>query len=431
MICRWGEQMGHKMNHRLGTNVAAAPAGTDRESASCAGGSRHKGAVVSIAVIAVLGTAAWDSAWAQCTTTASGTAGFGTNNALILNAVTSGLSSTSGAVLGAINTMDTAFLAQGSAFVATPSTQKPDQVFSGVWLREVGGHATTSSTGTVNSANIFGVNVPGTTTCPTKVGQEYGGVQAGVDLGKVNLGGNGANIYFGLTGGYAESTSHDNAAPNSAGTQALFGGGYATLSYGSFFTDVMVRGNFYQMQVESPMLEMHDVGFKAHGISVSANAGYNIAIPKSTWFVEPSVGIVYSVVNVDPVTIPGNFAIGGLVSPGFVQFDQIKSTLGRAGVRIGTNLNFGMVVVQPFLTASAWHEFQGDSAATYNGNFAGFLTSFQMSNSRLGTYGQYSAGAAAQLANSGWAGYARLDLREGSNIEGIGVNGGLRYSFNP
>jgi hypothetical protein len=49
----------------------------------------------------------------------------------------------------------------------------------------------------------------------------------------------------------------------------------------------------------------------------------------------------------------------------------------------------------------------------------------------LGTYGQFSAGAAAQLANSGWAGYARLDIREGSNIEGIAVNGGLRYAFAP
>jgi len=412
--------MGHVMNHRFRTNAAPG---------------RRKGAVLCVAAIGLLGIATWDSAKAQCTSTAAGSAGFGAGNAAILNTVAGGLSSTSGAVLGAINTMDTAFIAQGSAFVTSPGNPKPDQLASGAWLRAVGGRAATTSTGTVNGAQIFGVNVPGTTTCNNKVREEYGGVQAGMDLGKVNLGGSGANIYLGVTGGYAESSSHDNGVPNSAATQALFGGGYATLSYGRFFADVMVRANFYRLQVESPGLEMHDNGFGAHGVSVSSNAGYNIPVPNSNWFIEPSLGVIYSLVTVDAVTIPGNFGIGGLVSPGVLQFDQIKSSLGRAGVRIGTNMNLGKVAVQPFLTASVWHEFQGDSTAMYSGNFnslgTSFPTAFQVSNTRLGTYGQYSAGAAAQLANTGWAGYARLDLREGSNIEGVGVNGGVRYSINP
>jgi outer membrane autotransporter protein len=407
--------MGHEMNHRFRTNEAPG---------------RRKGAMLCVAAIAALGTATWDSAQAQCTSTATGISG-GAANAAILNSVTGGISSTSGAVLGAINTMDTTFLAQGSAFVTSPGNPKPDQLASGVWLRAVGGRAATTSTGTVNGAQIFGVGVPGTTTCPTKVREEYGGYQAGMDLGKVNLGGSGANIYFGVTGGYAESSSHDNAVPNSAQTQSLFGGGYATLSYGRFFADVMVRANFYRLQVESPVLEMHDDGFGAHGVSVSSNAGYNIAIPNSNWFIEPSLGIVYSLVTVDQVSIPGNFGIGGLVPQGALQFDQIKSSLGRAGVRIGTNMNVGKVALQPFVTASVWHEFQGDSTAMYTGSFAGLPTSFQVSTSRLGTYGQYSAGAAAQLANTGWAGYARVDFREGSNIEGVGANGGLRYSFSP
>jgi outer membrane autotransporter protein len=421
--------MGHATNRRIRTNRASLPGG--QGPASCARRFGRYGAIFGVAAIAVLGMATWDTAQAQCTSTASGSAGFGAANSEILVASTSGISSTSGAILSAVNTMDTAFLAQGSAFVATPANQKPDQVFSGIWLRAVGGRATTTTIGTVNNATVLGTNVPGMTNCSSKVGQEYGGVQAGWDIGKVNLGNSGANIYFGATGGYAESNAHDNLVPNSLGTQAFFAGGYATFSYGSFFTDVMVRANFYKMQVESPVLEMHDEGFNAHGVSFSANAGYNIAVPNSTWFIEPSAGIVYSVVTVDPVTIPGNFGIGGLVSQGVLQFDDIKSTLGRLGVRIGTTMTFGMVVVQPFVTASIWHEFQGVSTSSYSGSFSGFATAFQVSSTRLGTYGQYSAGAAAQLANSGWAGYARLDIREGSNIDGVGVNGGLRYSFNP
>jgi outer membrane autotransporter protein len=406
---------------------AGASLPTLQGSASRVGRIGRNGAAFILAAMA--GMATWDTAWAQCNSTATGSAGFGVPNASILTAVAGGITSTSGAILGAVNTMDTAFLAQGSAFVATPSSQKPDQ--SGVWLRGVGGQATTSSTGTVNGATVLGVSVPGTTNCATRVGQEYGGFQAGADIGKINLGGSGANVYFGVTAGYAESNAHDNTVPNSLGVQASFVGGYATFSYGSFFADVMVRGNFFNMKVESPVLEMHDDGFNAHGVSVSASAGYNIAVPNSTWFIEPSASIVYSVVKVDQVSIPGNFAIGGLVSPGVLQIDDIKSTLGRLGVRIGTNMNLGMLVVQPFVTASVWHEFQGDSTASYNGSFAGLATAFQTSSTRLGTYGQYSVGAVAQVANSGWAGYARLDFREGQNIEGVGVNGGLRYSFNP
>jgi opacity protein-like surface antigen len=297
-------------------------------------------------------------------------------------------------------------------------------------LREVGGRATTNSTGTVNSANVFGNNVIGSTNCTANVRQEYGGVQAGVDLGKLNWAGGGADVHYGITAGYAASSGHDNAAPTSLETQASFVGGYGTLAYGDFFADLMIRRNFYQIEaIEAPILELHNGRFKADGTSVSGNIGYNIPSPGSTWFVEPSAGFVYSVVKLDQLTIPGNIGIHGLVSPGVIQFDDVKSTLGRLGVRVGTNVSIGNVAVQPFVTASVWHEFEGPAVSTFNGNFNDLPTTFQVSNSRLGTYGQYSIGAAAQLANSGWAGYARLDVREGSNIEGVGINAGLRYTF--
>jgi outer membrane autotransporter protein len=328
--------------------------------------------------------------------------------------------------------MDTAFLAQGSAFVTSPASQNPDQPFAGLWSRLVGGQATTSSTGTVNGAQVFSLPVPGTTTCVSNVRQQYGGVQVGADVGRLNFGASGANIHFGVTGGYALSNSSDNSVPTSAEVQAIFVGGYATLTKGSFFADLMVRGNFYQIQqLESSFLEEHSGGFNANGISVSGSAGYNFAIANSSWFVEPSAGFVYSVVKSDQWIIPGNSPVGGFVSPGTVKFDDIKSTLGRLGVRFGTNVNFGNVDVQPFVTASLWHEFEGSSAANYNGISGGQSTVFQVSSTRLGTYTQYSAGASARLANTAWAGYARLDIREGSNLQGIGMNGGLRYSFTP
>jgi hypothetical protein len=38
---------------------------------------------------------------------------------------------------------------------------------------------------------------------------------------------------------------------------------------------------------------------------------------------------------------------------------------------------------------------------------------------------------AGQLLNTGWLGYARVDFRTGDNIEGVSVNGGIRYQFTP
>ena len=53
------------------------------------------------------------------------------------------------------------------------------------------------------------------------------------------------------------------------------------------------------------------------------------------------------------------------------------------------------------------------------------------STSRVGTYGQYSLGVAAQVVNTGWLGFARVDYRDGDNIQGWTGNAGIRYQFTP
>jgi opacity protein-like surface antigen len=53
------------------------------------------------------------------------------------------------------------------------------------------------------------------------------------------------------------------------------------------------------------------------------------------------------------------------------------------------------------------------------------------STSRVGTYGQYSLGIAGQIVNTGWLGFARIDYRDGNNINGYTGNVGIRYQFTP
>ena len=53
------------------------------------------------------------------------------------------------------------------------------------------------------------------------------------------------------------------------------------------------------------------------------------------------------------------------------------------------------------------------------------------STTRVGTFGQFSAGLAGQLTDSSWVGFVRGDYRIGQNIAGWTANAGLRYNFVP
>ena len=77
--------------------------------------------------------------------------------------------------------------------------------------------------------------------------------------------GTGENIFFGVTAGYARSTAYDNNVAFSGSFEAPFLGAYSVLTYGNFFADVMLRGNFYQMQLENPLVSIRDQSLNAHG----------------------------------------------------------------------------------------------------------------------------------------------------------------------
>ena len=51
--------------------------------------------------------------------------------------------------------------------------------------------------------------------------------------------------------------------------------------------------------------------------------------------------------------------------------------------------------------------------------------------STFGTFGQYSLGFASQVAGTGWLSFARVDYRNGPNLQGLSGTGGIRYQFTP
>jgi opacity protein-like surface antigen len=334
--------------------------------------------------------------------------------------------------------MDTAFLSQGNAFVSSPKSDRPDFAVGGIWIRGIGGEVETSSTGTATSP-VAGFS--GTVTCNTTVREGYGGVQVGQDLGELNFGGTAANLHFGWTAGYAEANAHDvNGLGTSGNFQAPFAGVYGVFTYGNFFADALARVNFYEMRLSDSLAGANNQGLDARGVSFGASIGYNIPLYLN-WFLEPSLGIIHSNTTIDSLSVyevipPSARTIGicgsstaACLIAGVINFDDVESTLGHAGVRVGTNLTIGQLALQPFVTAAVWNEFEGPTTTTFvNGtpSLAGTV-----STTRVGTYGQYSAGAAAQILDTGWLGYLRVDYREGEFINGVGLNGGLRYQFNP
>jgi opacity protein-like surface antigen len=355
-------------------------------------------------------------------------------------AAVAGVSASVGSLVSSIHTVNTAFLTQSSAFIGSPADPQPDQQGGGVWARGIGGHMTERSTATAGSI-MFGTPVSGNINCNTRTAEDFAGVQIGADVARLNV--NGWNFHAGSEVGYLGLGSHDttpaglNPPPSFRDNlQVPFVGIYGAATNGGFFVDGQVRWDFYQNQVSDSNNGLFGQHFDARGIGLTGNVGYNQDLGNH-WFIEPSAGVIWSRTQVDTMNVPGTIVAGsGSVPPWVLTIDDIQSTLGRLGARVGTSVASGNVLLQPFASASVFHEFQGGATASLTTNFASIgaplpTLSSSVSTSSLGTYGQFGVGVAAQFMNTGWVSYLRGDYRTGDNIEGWSLNGGLRYQFVP
>src|SRR6266566_6188202 len=279
-----------------------------------------------------------------------------------------GVSASVGSLVTSINSVNTAFLTQSSAFIGSPPNPQPDQQGGGVWARGVGGHLSTSTTATTGNINFNG-SVPGSITCNTRTLEDFAGVQIGADFARLNV--NGWNLHAGSTIGYLGAKTQDatpaglNPGPATFrdNLQIPFVGVYGAASYGGFLVDGQVRGDFFQNEVSDENHGLWGQHFNARSISLTGNVAYNQKLGNH-WFVEPSAGIVWSRTHVDPSNVPAIGIAGTPFAPGFAPpwiftVNDIESTLGRLSVRVGTTVVAGGVVWQPFAAASVIREFQG------------------------------------------------------------------------
>ena len=382
------------------------------------------------AIAFAMASSASTAAFAQnCTTNQTGTL-----NVTNIGQLAVPPGAASAALAGAIGNVNTAFLTQqGSAFVSAPSNPMPDQPGGGVWARGVGGqvnlNTTSVSTGVTNRADGLVSNA--TTTCNNAQHESFAGVQLGADIARLNW--SGWNVHLGTTAGYLGAKSTDNNGFSDT-FQVPFWGTYLVATKGRFFADLMVRQEFYNVNVNNVGSSYFNQPVGAHGWSVSTSAGYNFDLGNN-WFVEPSGGFIYSDTSVDSFVNPGTPT---LAIPGVISTNDVISEIGRLSIRGGRTIETPTVIWQPFASASVFREFAGNVTNNYsslpNGSFnGGILAPFAQttSTSRVGTYGQYSLGIAGQVVNTGWLGFVRVDYRDGANINGWTGNAGIRYQFTP
>jgi opacity protein-like surface antigen len=390
---------------------------------------------------AILGSAALEvglfgstGAWAQCTDTTP--LGFGqlfyplSNGAAI------------GSIVSTINAANTSFLTTTSAFVSAPGSPRPDQQGGGAWGRTIAGSTDSQSTGiTTPTSPILGdpALIGGNITCQSRTRIDYSGFQVGHDISILNSGGSGANWHWGVTAGYFEANAKDRTFGAFSGNiQVPFAGIYTAFTMGNLAIDGQARWDFLKNTISDKTNGLFGQTFDGQGFSLTGNASYNIPL-HNKWFVEPSAGVIWSRVQLDPLNVAGTFVLSTspfFAAPGTVQIGDIESLLGRLSLSVGTTFTSGQVTWQPFFTASLLHEFKGDVVTNIQTHFDaigifGVDSTATQTTSRVGTYGQFALGTAAVLGNTGWLGYGRVDYRIGENIEGWSVNAGLRYQFTP
>src|SRR5215470_15929491 len=142
------------------------------EANALACGAKTKGAILGAVALGLMLISA-TAAQAQCAATGS------LQNSPLSPTVAmavAGVSASVNALVTSINTANTAFLTQSSAFVGSPANPQPDQEGGGVWARGVGGHVTTSTTSTTTPNINFGGTVPGGINCNTRTTEDFAGV---------------------------------------------------------------------------------------------------------------------------------------------------------------------------------------------------------------------------------------------------------------
>jgi uncharacterized protein with beta-barrel porin domain len=247
--------------------------------------------------------------------------------------------------------------------------------------------------------------------------QDYFGGQLGLDIG----GGSGekGGFAFGVTGGYINSSLNFAGSPDRITFDAANVGVYGSYTSGNFFVNALGKYDYYWADMNMPTAGFSQ-DFK--GDAYGARGEFGLRFGSDSFFIEPAASISYVKTSFDDFTVFGTQ----------VNFDEDDGLRGRAGARIGGQLDMFGSKASFYLGGNYVHEFKGEDAVTFS---SGGQTLTYV-NGRPDDYGEALLGLSVGQAN-GISGFIEGSyIRSFSDddfgqlpIEGAGGRAGLRIRF--
>ena len=287
----------------------------------------RKSAILGGAALA-LGMLGSSGAWAQCTdnfnfraTNVPSPGQFAPVSVLAPLGTGSSLS----AFISTINSVNTAFLTNTTAFVSAPGKPQPDQQGGGVWGRVIGGSVDTKTTST-GSIDVSALGQPpdtGKQTCHTTVRQDYVGLSIRPRHLDPERRRHGSQLALGrdrrlLRGPHqgqdtrrdlhepelCRALLHSRRAPSAPKRKSPTSASIPPSPRATSSWMASCAFDYYTNSLSDSANGLFGQRLDARGVSLTGNVGYNIPL-HSGWFVEPSAGLVWSRVEIDPLNVPG------------------------------------------------------------------------------------------------------------------------------
>ena len=299
------------------------------------------------------------------------------------------------------------------SFITAAQGVAANTLSGGPWVRGKYGNENDSVTATA-----------GPVIAHTRTATEFSGFQVGGDIGVFNINKTGWNFVTGVTGGEFFASSIQKRGGSIKGNlEVPYIGGYAAVTNGPFFFDVLYHHDFLGLQLNDPTTGLANKQLVGEANSVHVESAYTVALGNygeyGSLFVTPQGSVIVSKLNLNPL----QFTQLGL---GTVRFNDVDSVLGKAGLRFGSNILTEKFAFQPFIEANVWNEFEGNATSTFDAS-SGLIV--PLSVSRVGTFGQFGVGLNGELLGKNILGTLRADFRAGNRTNGESVTAQVRYQF--
>ena len=287
----------------------------------------------------------------------------------------------------------------------------PGSVTPGVWGRVFGGtserdmeNTAAAPEGLIGPENVF----------EDTFNQDYYGFMAGVDFGKEGVGANGQNTawLFGIMGGYTGSNLDFDGSNTDVDYQQGSIGAYVTYLNGGFFADAAVKADFGNIDYSTQFGGDDSGDYTSIGVIVDTGYRYNGA---SGWFIEPKATLAYVNTDFDDLEVLGTG----------VEMSDGDSLRGRLGVRVGGTMMRDANLIEPYLEASLWNEFDGDYDAGIVSNGFNLPVNYDAG----GLSGEVAAGANIINVGNGWNAFAKGAVQFGED-DLLGFSGNLGFRKN-